>query len=99
MQCKQKKRTSKFVPPQKQIPTQELFYKITQSFVSYLGLPLFLHLIATALKFLYLIATLSSLLIASACNLTVIRYCLMSVAAVSVERAFSFVCSCMSCRY
>ena len=79
MQSKQKKRTSKFVPPQKQIPTQELFYKITQSFVTSLGLPLFLHLIATALKFLNVIATLISLLIASACILMVIRYCLMSV--------------------
>ena len=80
MQSKQKKRTSKLVPPQKQIPTQELCYKITQSFVTrILGLPLFLHLIATVLKFLYLIATLSSLLIASACNLTVIRFCRMSV--------------------
>ena len=67
------------MPPQKQIPIQELFYKITQSFVTSLGLPLFLHLIATALKFLYLIATLRLLLIASAGNLTVIRYCLMSV--------------------
>ena len=37
------------------------------------------HLIATVLEFLYLIATLSSLLIASPCNLTVIRCCLMSV--------------------
>ena len=54
------------MPPQKQVPRA-------------LGLPLFLHLIATALKFLYLIVTLSSLLIVSACNLTVIRYCLMSV--------------------
>ena len=71
---KQEKRTSKFVPPQKQVPTQEFFYKITQSFGT-LRFPLFLHLIATALKFLYLIAY----LIASACKLTVIRYCLMSV--------------------
>ena len=67
------------MPPQKQIPTQDFFYKITQSFVTSLGLPLFLHLIETALKFLYLIATLTSLIIASACKLTVIRYCLMSV--------------------
>ena len=53
---------------------------MTQSFVTRaLGLPMFLHLIATALKFLYLVATLSSLLIASACNLMVIRYCLISV--------------------
>ena len=34
---------------------------------------------SNCLKFLYLIATLSSLLIAIACNLTVIRCCLMSV--------------------
>ena len=38
------------------------------------------HLIATVLEFLYLIATLSSLLIAGPCNLTVIRWhCLLSV--------------------
>ena len=68
------------MPPQKQIRNQELCYKITQSFVTrILGSHLFLNLIATALKFLYLIATLSSLLIACACNLTVIRFCLMSV--------------------
>ena len=75
MQSNQKKRTSKFVPPQKQIPSQELCYEITRA----LGFPLFLHLIATTLKFLYLIATLSSHLIASAYMLTVIRYCMMSV--------------------
>ena len=34
MQSKQTKRTSKFVPPQKQIRTQELCYKVTQSFVT-----------------------------------------------------------------
>ena len=56
MQSKQKKGTSKFVPPQKQIPTQYFFDKITQSCATSLGFPLFLHLIATALKFLYLIA-------------------------------------------
>ena len=56
-----------------------IFCKITQSFGTSLGLPLFLHRIATALKFLYLIATLTSLLIASACKLMVIRYCLMRV--------------------
>ena len=78
------------MPSQKQISTQELCDKVTQSFVTralyYSGFSLFnfikrlfLHLIATVLEFLYLIATLSSLLIARSCNLTVIRYCLMSV--------------------
>ena len=69
------------MPPQKQIPTQKLCDKVTQSFVTralydkFLNFTwhLFLHLVATVLEFSYLIATLSSLLIASTCNLTVIR--------------------------
>ena len=35
---------------------KNFFYKITQSFVRSLGLPLFLHLRGSALKFLYVIA-------------------------------------------
>ena len=60
-------------------PTQDLCDKLTQSFVTrVLYDKLFnfieqLFLIASVLESLYLIATLSSLLIASSCNLTVIR--------------------------
>ena len=43
-------------PHRNRYPLKNFFYKITQSFVTSLGLPLFLHLIATALKFLHVIA-------------------------------------------